>query len=138
MDRLKSRRHKMKRITVLVLALIMVGFFSAGLVLADSDDDLQAVKKAVKENPQYDPGKEAKWFKVLVTDAQTNKDKVKITLPISLVELFMKCADNKNLRIDRDEYDIDLKELFAELKKVGPMALIEVYEDDEIVKIWLE
>ena len=128
----------MKRITVLVLALIMVGFFSAGLVLADSDDDLQAVKKAVKENPQYDPGKEAKWFKVLVTDAQTNKDKVKITLPISLVELFMKCADNKNLRIDRDEYDIDLKELFAELKKVGPMALIEVYEDDEIVKIWLE
>ena len=128
----------MKRITVLVLALIMVGFFSAGLVLADSDDDLQAVKKAVKENPQYDPGKEAKWFKVLVTDAQTKKDKVKITLPISLVELFMKCADNKNLRIDRDEYDIDLKELFAELKKVGPMALIEVYEDDEIVKIWLE
>jgi hypothetical protein len=50
----------------------------------------------------------------------------------------MKCADNKNLRIDRDDYDIDLKELFAELKKVGPMALIEVYEDDEIVKIWLE
>ena len=128
----------MKRITVLVLALIMVGFFSAGLVLADSDDDLQAVKKAVKENPQYDPGKEAKWFKVLVTDAQTKKDKVKITLPISLVELFMKCTDNKNLRIDRDEYDIDLKELFTELKKVGPMALIEVYEDDEIVKIWLE
>jgi len=138
MDRLKSRRQKMKRITIFVLALILTGFFSAGLVFADSDDDLQAVKKAVKDNPQYDPGKEAKWFKVLVTDAQTKKDKVKITLPISLVELFMKCADNKNLRIDRDEYDIDLKELFAELKKVGPMALIEVYEDDEIVKIWLE
>ncbi|MGB3860658.1 MAG: hypothetical protein WA915_01135, partial [Candidatus Aminicenantaceae bacterium] len=78
------------------------------------------------------------WFKVLVTDAQTKKDKVKITLPISLVEIFMKCADNKNLKIDREEYDIDLKELFAELKKVGPMALIEVYENDEIVKIWLE
>lgn len=128
----------MKRITVFVLALIMMGFFSAGTIFADNDDDIQAIKKAVKENPQYDPGKEAKWFKVLVTDTQTKKDKVKITLPISLVELFMKCADNKNLRIDRDEYDIDLKELFAELKKVGPMALIEVYEDDEIVKIWLE
>jgi hypothetical protein len=128
----------MKRITVFVLALIMTGFFSTGTIFADCDDDIQAIKKAVKENPQYDPGKEAKWFKVLVTDAQTKKDKVKITLPISLVEIFMKCADNKNLRIDRDEYDIDLKELFAELKKVGPMALIEVYEDDEIVKIWLE
>ena len=128
----------MKRITVFVLALILMGFTSAGVAFADSDDDYQAVKKAVKDNPQYDPGKEAKWFKVLVTDTQTNKDKVKITLPISLVELFMKCADSKNLRIDRDEYDIDLKELFAELKKVGPMALIEVYEDDEIIKIWLE
>ncbi len=128
----------MKRITVFILALIMMGFFSAGTVFADSDDDIQAIKKAVKKNPQYDPEKEAKWFKVLVTDTQTKKDKVKITLPISLVELFMKCADNKNLRIDRDEYDIDLKELFAELKKVGPMALIEVYENDEIVKIWLE
>ena len=128
----------MKRITIFVLALIMTGVFSAGVIFADNDDDFQAIKKAVKDNPQYDPDKEAKWFKVLVTDTQTNKDKVKITLPISLVELFMKCADNKNLRIDRDEYDIDLKELFAELKKVGPMALIEVYEEDEIVKIWLE
>jgi hypothetical protein len=128
----------MKRVTVFVLAFVLMGFISLGVAFADSDDDFQAVKKAVKDNPQYDPEKEAKWFKVLVTDTRTNKDKVKITLPISLVELFMKCADNKNLRIDRDEYDIDLKELFAELKKVGPMALIEVYEDDEIVKIWLE
>jgi hypothetical protein len=138
MDRLKFRRQAMKKITVFVLALFLVGFLSAGEIYAKGDDDYQAVKKAVKDNPQYDPGKEAKWLKVLVTDTQTNKDKVKITLPISLVELFMKCADHKNLRIDRDEYDIDLKELFAELKKVGPMALIEVYEDDEIVKIWLE
>ena len=128
----------MKRITIFFLALIMMGVFSAGVIFADSDDDFQAIKKAVKDNPQYDPDKEAKWFKVLVTDTQTNKDKVKITLPISLVELFRKCMDNKNLKIDRDEYDIDLKELFAELKKVGPMALIEVYEEDEIVKIWLE
>jgi hypothetical protein len=128
----------MKRITFFIFALILMGFISAGAAFADCDDDIQAVKKAVKDNPQYDPGKEAKWFKVLVTDSQTNKDKVKITLPISLVELFMKCTDHKNLRIDREEYDINLKELFAELKKVGPMALIEVYEDDEIVKIWLE
>lgn len=128
----------MKRITIFVLALILAGFVTTGTAIADSDDDIQAIKKAVKENPQYDPAKEAKWLKVLVTDTQTQKDKVKITLPITLVELFMKCTDDKNLRIDRDQYDIDLKELFAELKKLGPMALIEVYEDDELVKIWLE
>ena len=67
----------MKKITVFVLALFLVGFFSAGEIYAKGDDDYQAVKKAVKDNPQYDPGKEAKWLKVLVTDTQTNKDKVK-------------------------------------------------------------
>lgn len=128
----------MKKLTIFVLALVILGFISSGAIFADSDDDIQAIKKAVKENPQYEAGKEAKWFKVLITDTTTNKDRVKITLPISLVELFMKCSHDKHLRIDRNEYDIDLKELFAELKKVGPMALIEVYEDDEVVKIWLE
>jgi hypothetical protein len=128
----------MKKITIFVLAMILAGFVTTEAAFAGRDDDFQAIKKAVKENPQYDPVKEAKWLKVLVTDTQTQKDKVKITLPIALVELFMKCADDKNLKIDRDQYDIDLKELFAELKKLGPMALIEVYEDDELVKIWLE
>ena len=128
----------MKKITIFVLAMILAGFVTTEAAFAERYDDFQAIKKAVKENPQYDPVKEAKWLKVLVTDTQTQKDKVKITLPIALVELFMKCADDKNLKIDRDQYDIDLKELFAELKKLGPMALIEVYEDDELVKIWLE
>jgi len=128
----------MRKKTVLILVVFVLNIMAIGILHAERVDDIQAIKKAVKDNPQYQPGTEAKWFKVLVTDTRTKKDKVKITLPVSLIELVMKCTHDDHLRVNRDEYDIDLKELFVELKKLGPTALIEVYEDEEIVKIWLE
>jgi hypothetical protein len=128
----------MKKIAVWTLAVFMLGCFAAPVVKAEKKDDLQAIKKAVKENPAYEAGKDVKWFKVLVTDAKTNKDKVRITLPIAIVEAFLRCADNKHIRMNRKDCDIDIGALFAELKKVGPMSLIEVMDEDEIVKVWLE
>lgn len=128
----------MKKVAILVLVIFVFSFVAADVALAQKDEDLQAIKKAVKKNPKYDEGKEVKWFKVLVTDARTKKDKVKVTLPISLLEVVLKCSHDKHWRFHRDECDIDFRELFKELKKLGPMVLIEVYEDDEIVKVWLE
>ncbi len=128
----------MKKVTCLVLIAFVLGVFLPNLLLADSKDEIQAIKKAVKKNPEYKAGEEVKWFKVLVTDNKTKKDKVKITLPISLIETLLKCVDEDDLNIVEDECDIDLKELFAELKRLGPTVLIEVIEDDETVKIWFE
>lgn len=128
----------MKKVAILVLITIVISFLVVGILLAERNDDIQAIKKAVKKNPAYKAGNEVKWFKVLVTDNRTKKDKVRITLPVSLIEFFIKCTDDKHLRINRDECDIDLKELFAELKKLGPTVLIEVHEDEETVKVWFE
>jgi len=128
----------MKKFQVLALVALAIALLLATFVLAESRDDIQAVKKAVKDNPNYEAGKEVKWFKLLVTDNKTNKDKVRITLPISLVEVLIKCAESRHMKIHGEECDIDLKELFKQLKEVGPMAIIEVYEDDETVKVWLE
>ncbi len=128
----------MKKVAIFTLVIFVLSFILAGFLLADSKDDLQAIKKAVKENPSYEEGKEVKWFKVLVTDARTKKDRVRVTLPIALVEAVLKCAKDKHFRIHDDECDIDLKQLFTELKKLGPMVLIEVMEDDEIIKVWFE
>jgi len=128
----------MKKFAVWTLAVFMLGCFAAPVVKVEKKDDLQAIKKAVKENPAYEAGKDVKWFKVLVTDAKTNKDKVRITLPIAIVEAFLRVADNKHIRMNREDCDIDIEALFAELKKVGPMSLIEVMDKDEIVKVWLE
>ncbi len=128
----------MKKITASVLAVMVLSFVLMNFLSAEDTSTIQAIKKAVKENPKYNAGSEVKWFKVLITDTRTKKDKVKITLPISLIELMAKHYNEKNLKVNRCEYDIDLKELLAELKKLGPMALVEICEDDELVKVWLE
>lgn len=127
----------MKKIASIILLLFVVSLIPLGFTQAEEREDFQKVKKAVKDNPNYSAENEAKWLKVLIQDDETKKAKVKITLPLALVEIFMRTAD-KHMCVDREGYDIDIKELFAELKKLGPMALIEVYEDGETIKIWLE
>ncbi len=128
----------MKKVAIIVLIVFVFTFLLVNLTIAKNEDDLQAIKKAVKKNPNYEAGKEVKWFKVLVTDNETKKDKVKITLPISLIEFFIKCSHDKHMKINRDDCEIDLKELFKELKKLGPTVFIEVVEDGETIKVWLE
>jgi len=138
LDRLKYRRNTMKKVAILVLVAFVFSLLLVAFLMAEQEDDLQAIKKAVKKNPKYKKGTEVKWFKVLVTDNRTKKDKVKITLPISLLEVILKSSKDKNLNFHGDNCDIDFKELFAELKKLGPMVFIEVQEEDETIKIWLE
>jgi len=128
----------MKKIAIVMVIIIAFMIILANFLLADMSDDYRVIKKAVKENPGYEAGKEAKWFKVLVIDNRTKKNKVEITLPLALVEIFLRCTEDKDLKIKREQCDLDLKELFRELKKLGPMALIEIYEDGETVKVWLE
>lgn len=128
----------MKKVAILVFIALAFSPLFANPLTADSRDDFQVIKKAIKENPNYEQGKEAKWFKVLVTDARTNKDKVRVTLPISLVEVLLNCSHDKHLGIHNKECNVDFRKLFTELKKLGPMVLIEVFDEDEIVKVWLE
>jgi len=128
----------MKKAAILVLVVFALTIILASFLLAEINEDYQAVKKAVKENPNFKPGKEAKWFKLLVTNNETKKDKVRITLPIKVIELFLEHSHHKDLKYSHDECDIDLKEIFLELKKLGPQVIIEVFEDSETVKIWLE
>ncbi|MDH7492279.1 MAG: hypothetical protein QHH44_00195 [Candidatus Saccharicenans sp.] len=121
-------------ITTLVLATL---FLTAVLFGAGDRDDYQVIKKAVQDSPKVEPVKEVKWFKVLVTDTRTGKEKVKITMPIALVEIFARCAENKEVKMGSG-CSLNLEQLLAELKKAGPLAIIEVNEEEETVKVWLE
>jgi hypothetical protein len=138
MNQRKKGEPIMKKTALALLGAVAVTFLAVPVLRAEGANDFQAIQKAVKQNPAYEEGKEVKWFKVLVTDTKTGSDKVKITLPLALVEVFLKCADDKHLRLKESGCDIDFQALLTELKKVGPMALIEVYEKDETVKVWLE
>ena len=126
----------MKKIILVVLGAAVILALTLPIMGTERQNEFHAIQKAVKQNPTYEEGKEVKWFKVLVTDTKTGKDKVKITLPLALVEAFLKCADDKHIRFNRENCDIDLQDLFTQLKKLGPMALSEVTDDDALIKVW--
>lgn len=128
----------MKKAAGFILVAFVLSFVMPNLVMADTrDDDFQAIKKAVKENPSYETGKEVKWFKVLITDNETKVDKVKITIPISVIELILK-YEHKHPKMNLEDCDVDIGELFKELKKLGPMVFIEINDDGETIKVWFE
>ncbi|MGA2362621.1 MAG: hypothetical protein ABSG73_09200 [Candidatus Aminicenantales bacterium] len=128
----------MRKTAIAILAAVAIALLATPVLRAQNHDDFQAIQKAVKQNPAYEEGKEVKWFKVLITDTKTGKDKVRVTLPLALVEALIKCADDKSMKFKEEGCDVDLKVLFAELKKVGPMALIEIMDEGSLIKVWLE
>jgi len=128
----------MKKYFGLALAVLALIYLLTPVFAGGADDDLRVIKRAVKKNPHYETGKEAQWFKVLVTDSKTNKDMMKITMPLCLVEIFFSCAKDTKIKTHQGDAEIDLRAVFKELKARGPIALIEIHDDDETVKIWLE
>jgi hypothetical protein len=128
----------MKKVIWMTVLLLAALFLMPEFSYPVDRDDYQVIKKAVQDNPKAEPAKEVKWFKVLVVDNKTGKEKVKITMPIALVEIFARCADNKQVQMKNIGCTLNIEELLAELKKVGPLAIVEINEEDETVKVWLE
>ncbi|MGB9835552.1 MAG: hypothetical protein ACPLRX_02290 [Candidatus Saccharicenans sp.] len=128
----------MKKAIWLALLTLFALMWLAGAGYPVDRDDYQVIKKAVQDSPKAEVKGEVKWFKMLVVDNKTGKEKVKITIPIALVEIFARCAEDKEVKIKSMETKLNMEELLAELKKAGPLSIIEVYEDDETVKVWLE
>jgi len=128
----------MKKVSLFILVVFVSIIFLSHFVLAKEDFDLQTIKKAVKKNPQYKKGMEVQWFKLLIMDGDCNRDKLEITLPLSLVDLLFECTKDKKMNIDCGDYDLDIRRLYKELKRRGPRSLIEIRGEDGVLKIWLE
>ena len=127
----------MKKTTVLLLTVLASAFLLNNLAVAQDREDFRDIKNALSSAAVSGVEKEVKWFKILITDNRTSKEKVKVTLPISVVEVFLRYADDKHVRF-HDDAEIDLAQVFKELKAMGPMAIIEVNEDDVTIKVWFE
>ena len=127
----------MKRTALVILGIFCLGILAAPAI-AVNHNDFKAIQKAVKKNPACEPGREAKWLKILITDSRDKKERVSVTLPLSLIELILGCTDSRHFKVDDGDCEIDLKALFADLKKAGPAALIEIRDDGALLKIWLE
>ena len=132
----------MKKTTIVILALFAIIALAAPAVAANRND-FKVIQSAVKKspNPEYVEGREVRWFKVLITDSKSSEAKVKLTLPVALIELILSCDDTRHVKIHDDKHgrcEVDLKALWTELKKAGPMSIIEIEDDGAVVKVWLE
>ena len=128
----------MKKTSFFILIVFISLVFLSPSILANEDFDLKTIKKAVKKNPQYKKGREVQWFKVLIMDNDCKKDKLEITLPLSLVDLLFECTKDKKMNIDCGDYDLNLRKLYKEVKRRGPKSLLEIRGEDGVLKIWLE
>jgi len=128
----------MKKTTITALAVLALAFAAGPVLASGHGNDFQAIQKAVKQNPSYEKGKEVTVFKVLITDTKSGREEVRITLPISLVEALINCADGRHMRFHDEGCEIDVKAIWADLKKAGPSALIEIRDEDALIKVWLE
>ncbi|HSA94929.1 MAG TPA: hypothetical protein VLJ16_02675 [Acidobacteriota bacterium] len=128
-------------------ALIILATFSLGLVLAvgpasaaSKDKDFRIIQRAVNQGsaPAAATRGEVKWFKVLISDNNSREARVKLTLPVALIEVLLACSDSRHFKVDDGDCEIDLKAVWAALKKAGPLALVEIEDDGAIIKVWLE
>lgn len=128
----------MRKLALAVLAAVCLGVLAAPVPAAAKDNDFKVIQKAVKRNPAYQPGREARYLKILIVDLEHREERVSVTLPLALIDLILGCADSRHYRVDGGDCEIDLKALYKDLKNAGPRRLIELRGEDGLIRIWLE
>jgi len=127
----------MKR-RIVALGIGLMVFVMAAALFATAADDYKVIRNAVQSPGAHATGQaNAQWLKILVTDQAGGKEKVKISLPLSLVELMINACPEEKFKIE-DGCRVDIKKIWNELKNAGPLALVEIEDHGETVKIWFE
>lgn len=84
--------------------------------------------EVVDEKEHVKVWKDTKDFKITVTEKGQKDPKVLVTMPLGIVEGI----------IGDGTKPITLKGIIAELRKVGPMQFVEIHDEGDHVRIWLE
>jgi hypothetical protein len=94
---------------------------------------LQALNSGAKKAAE---GRDPRWLRVRVTDKKTNKVKVNVTLPMSVVNVGIKLG----ARLVPESGDVDLPAVIAAIRsgQVGKVFEYDNEEEGERIEIWLE
>jgi len=135
----------MKTTMKTIFALVAMAAVTLSLAAATPDDtkeNWRVVKNAVRSEVRSEPGRdirEGRFLKILITEGRRERETLRLSLPLSLVEAVLRLAsDDHHYRFDDRDRDIDFREVFAALKKGGPQSLLEIRDHDELIKIWIE
>lgn len=126
----------MRKYAALGAALAFMASLAAPVLAAGNEGDLKVIKRAVRGNSACEPGRTAKWFKVLVFNNRSGTETLKLTLPISLAKILANCEKDKHMHMDR--VDVDFAAALKDLEELAPMTLLEIIDEETIIRIWLE
>jgi hypothetical protein len=124
-------KQKLFLVTVLTVAFVLA---AAMPVIGNSANDYKIIKNAVKGKSS---SSEITWFRLEIKDLKDKKVTLKLKVPIALVDLLSDSIDDE-ICIGRDKKNIDFKKMLKVLKKNGPTTLLEVTDEDAVLRIWFE
>jgi len=127
-----------KKFLPVLLAAALLALTVAAAPANENRENWQVIKRAVRDDAPRAIGREARFLKILITSGRSHREKLRLTLPLSLVEAVVRMASDKHGHFDCEDLDLDFREVLAELRKGGPQALLEIKEHGETIKIWLE
>ena len=93
-------------------------------------------RRALAANPRGPAASAGRWLRVRVTDAQTGRNKVNVTIPMGLVDVGLKMG----ARFAPEMEGFDLTHLAEMVRSGATGKLVEVQdrEDGELVEIFVE
>jgi hypothetical protein len=120
-----------------ILQMVEQGKISA----ADGSRLLEALSSSDRKRAQIPapggaPSSSGRWLRVRVTDSQTGRNKVNVTIPMGLVDVGLKMG----ARFAPEMEGFDLAQLAEMVKSGATGKLVEVQdrEDGELVEIFIE
>jgi hypothetical protein len=120
------------------LLVMLVGMALALGLHAGRNEDYKVIKNALHGVADGGGGRQPlRWLKIEMMGKEGAGERVKLTLPVSLMEIIIRACPEKKFSIDRG-CEIDIQRVWNDLKAAGPLALVEVEDSGETVKIWLE
>ena len=128
----------LKKTFVAAAAVVALSLAVSAASHDKNKENWQVIKRAGQDNSRQETGREAKWLKVLITNGRSERDTVRLTLPLSLIEAIVLLASDKHVDCGQGDRDLDFKEILTVLKKSGPMSLIEISDHGEKIKVWIE
>jgi polyhydroxyalkanoate synthesis regulator phasin len=100
-------------------------------------DALGAVEQPATDREKMD-GKKAKWLRIHVTE--NGKDKVKVNMPIKLVQILSKMHGimPTDAKMTLDQHNIDLSAIMDAIKDGAEGEIVNVEDGNATVKIFVE
>ena len=121
-----------------ILEMVRDGIITAeeAAKLLETMSQANSTKQSSGETRQKNSKLKAKYFRVRVTDTDTSKTRVNVTLPIGLINVAMKAGSKFAPEIE----DINMQEIFKAINEGAMGRIIDVVDeqDGEHVEVFIE